>query len=249
MNRVVRIVIQIALDELSVSKCAAVVGDSGRLLIVGDEHHTSSALMSDRAQQLDDFPASRAIEVPGRLVREDQARLPSERASNGDALALASRELLGCAIEAVAKTDPLEPRNGESSSLSQPDAADNQLAGSVLDGGDSWHQVKALEDEPDLAQQVLACLALRHRGHLVSPITDHPLIRLEQGRDQQQQGCLARAAGPKQRHHLARCDGEAHAVDGAYVLSCAVVVLYDPFELEQRCSPRPATVSSPVDDG
>src|ERR1700740_159470 len=63
-------------------------------------------------------------------------------------------------------------------------------------------------------------------------VPDHPGFGTQQGRHQQQQRRLARPARPQQRHHLAPFNGDAHAVDGADLLSRAKIVLDDSFELD-----------------
>ena len=50
---------------------------------------------AQREQQLDHGLAGAAVEIAGRLVRQDQARLGDDGAGQGDALLFAARQLAG----------------------------------------------------------------------------------------------------------------------------------------------------------
>ena len=69
--------------------------------VVGDEHD-GDALPVELAQHLHDFSRRLAVERPRRLVRQ-QNRIVDERAGDGDALLLATGELLGTVVEPVAE--------------------------------------------------------------------------------------------------------------------------------------------------
>jgi len=58
-------------------------------------------------QQFDDLLAALAVEVPGRLIGQDQLWLAGERPSNGDSLSLAAGELLRRALESIAEAETL----------------------------------------------------------------------------------------------------------------------------------------------
>ena len=57
-------------------------------------------------QQVEDFRLHREIERGGRLVEEQDARLHDQRPRDGDALALAARDLVGIAIAVLAAPMP-----------------------------------------------------------------------------------------------------------------------------------------------
>ena len=46
-----------------------------------------------------------AVEIAGRLVGQQQLRSPNQRTSDGDALALAARKLIGFVLQAIAQAD------------------------------------------------------------------------------------------------------------------------------------------------
>src|SRR3954454_24137579 len=56
----------------------------------------------------DDVGAGFLIEVAGRLVREDERWIVDQRTGDGDALALATRELFGTMLRALLQADALE---------------------------------------------------------------------------------------------------------------------------------------------
>jgi len=190
--------------------------------------------MRDRAQQLHDLAAARAVQVASRLVREDQPRLAGERACDRDALALASGELLRRAEQALAEADAFEPRARSSLGVAHADAAQHQLDRRVLDRGDAGHQVVVLVDEADVPEQVVAYLVLRQRGQVAVLVANGAPLGRQQRRDQQQQRRLAGAARAQQRNHLALRDRQADAVDGAHLLAGSAVVLDYSVELEHR---------------
>src|SRR4051794_15735472 len=72
------------------------------------ENDGGARLTVQRLQQLDDAHARVAIEVAGRLVREENAWPIRERARDGHALLLSARELRGVVIEAVREPNPLQ---------------------------------------------------------------------------------------------------------------------------------------------
>ena len=55
-----------------------------------------------------DFLRGLRVEVARRLIRHDDVRVVDERARDGDALALAARELVRLVVTAVAEADGLE---------------------------------------------------------------------------------------------------------------------------------------------
>ena len=72
------------------------IDDAGELVehqdVVG-RHHNGGARLGDLLQQSDDVGGGLRVEVAGGLVGDDDLRGVQQRAGNGDALLLASREL------------------------------------------------------------------------------------------------------------------------------------------------------------
>ena len=76
-------------------------------------HDDRRPLRVDLLEEVHDLARHQRVEVPGRLVREDQARVAREDARDGDALLLAARELRGEVAQARGEPDelhgPLDP--------------------------------------------------------------------------------------------------------------------------------------------
>src|SRR5690606_21171483 len=83
--------------------CAA-----GELEIVSDEHQRRRALRVQAHQQIDNARARLAVEVAGRLVREEDRRLARERACQRYPLLLATGQLLRVVVRTVTESHALE---------------------------------------------------------------------------------------------------------------------------------------------
>ena len=123
---------------------------------------------------------------------------------------------------------PPSPRRSSSGSTVRSAVAragQPQLHRGVLDHRPAREQVEGLIDVSQLAQPV----ARAHRPRRAPRYPARPRAPrrcpAQQRRDQHQQRRLARAAGPVQRHQLARGDRARHAVDGAHRLAVADLVV------------------------
>ena len=79
--------------RVSVAQGDRLVGLRGQLRIVRDEHDGGLAAAVDVDQEIDDLVAGAGVEVPGRLVGQQDRGLVRERPRDRDALLLAAREL------------------------------------------------------------------------------------------------------------------------------------------------------------
>ena len=75
--------------------------------VVGGHEHGHAELV-DPQQELEDLPADQRVEVAGRLVGDDDARVVDERARDRGALLLAARELLRVLLGLVGQPDERE---------------------------------------------------------------------------------------------------------------------------------------------
>ena len=78
-------------------------------LVVGDDDQGGSPLALEPAEQAVDLVAGRGVELPGRLIGQDQDRVLDQGPGDGDALLLAARELVRPVVQAVAS--PTSPRS------------------------------------------------------------------------------------------------------------------------------------------
>ena len=77
--------------------------------LVGD-HHDSDASPVQLLKDSHDFNAGSAVEVAGRLIREQNLGVINERPRNGDALLLSARKLTGMMFLAALQTRPKQGR-------------------------------------------------------------------------------------------------------------------------------------------
>ena len=75
---------------------------------MGHEHDRACAAVVERLQQREDLARRAAVEVPGRLVGEQDLRVVGERARDRHALLFAARELLRPVRLPAAEADLLE---------------------------------------------------------------------------------------------------------------------------------------------
>ena len=94
--------------------------------------------------------AACAVEVPCRLVGQNDRGSHASARAIATRLALTSRELLG--VWRRRSPSPTRSSQGIARSLrrAEPDTSDEQLACRVLDRCGPGHQVEVLEDEPDI---------------------------------------------------------------------------------------------------
>ena len=83
-----------ALGQPAVVHLQNSVGVGGGVLVVRDEDHGRAVATGQLGQEREDLGACFGVEVAGRLVGEQQARLADDRTSDRDALLLAAREAL-----------------------------------------------------------------------------------------------------------------------------------------------------------
>ena len=106
----------------------------------------------DRAEQEHDRVARLRVELPGRLVGQEQLGMVGERPGDGDPLLLAARQLVRAVTHPVAQARPgrAGPRPLRSRSRGiRVDEAERHL--DVLGRGQDRHEAEGLEDERDRA--------------------------------------------------------------------------------------------------
>ena len=74
--------------------------------IVRDEHERAAATLVHVHEQVDDLVAGHAVEIPRRLVGQQNRRIVRERARDRHSLLLAARQLRRVVPRAIGQTRP-----------------------------------------------------------------------------------------------------------------------------------------------
>jgi hypothetical protein len=119
---------------------------------VGRDQHGCAAIMCDRVQQRNDLLGARTVQVSGRLVGENQARLACECTRDRDPLALTAGQLARRAPKAVPEADTLQPRSCTGLCLAHAHTAQQKLDRSILDSRNAWHQMVVLINKTDVPE-------------------------------------------------------------------------------------------------
>ena len=147
------------------------------------------------------------VEVGERFVEQEDLRLAHDGAADGDALALAARELLGLALQQRLDAEDFGGALHALLDLGLGRPRRFEAEGEVLVHRHMRVERIGLEHHGD------AALGRRHLVHALA--VDHQVAagdRLEPG-DHAQQGGLAAARRADEHGELARLDGEVDAVD------------------------------------
>src|SRR4051812_41704560 len=95
------------LDHASVEEMDSALGMPGVARIVRDHADSRSGLV-ELSEQVHDRLTALRVEIAGRFIREQDERLARNRAGDGDALLLATRELARQVLRAVGHADAFE---------------------------------------------------------------------------------------------------------------------------------------------
>ena len=120
----------------------------GFALVVGDHHHRGAGAVQVQ-QDIHHLGAHLAVEVTGRLVRQQHLRLAHHRAGDRHPLLLAARQLARIMVHARAQADPFERLARRLAPLRRAHAAVQQRQLDVVDHAQVGDQVEALKDEPE----------------------------------------------------------------------------------------------------
>src|SRR5437764_3930097 len=94
--------------DLPVGEEDDAIGVAGGDGVVRDHHDRLAEISDGLAHELEDLGARLGVEVPGRLIGEDDLRTTRERARDGNALLLSTRQLGRPVLEPVGEADRLD---------------------------------------------------------------------------------------------------------------------------------------------
>src|SRR6476619_1491719 len=174
------------------------------------------------------------IKIAGRLVGEEQPRSVGDAAGDGHALLLASGQLRRTVFGPLAEAKGLQQLPGALLSFS-PREPENELRHyHVLKRRELREKVMELIDEADLVAAHARALgvaeldaidAVDHHGAAVRPFEET---------GDMEQGGLAGARGPEQRHRLARIKRRGRALQHLDEAGALRVSALQPVEMQSR---------------
>lgn len=117
---------------------------------VGDHDGRGLSGGGELGEESHDLPPAGIVECCGGFVGEHDRWVAHECSGDGDALAFAAGELSGSVVEPVAEPDGVEQVAGLVAVVGGDLAVEVGDELELLDGGEGWEQVGALEDEADV---------------------------------------------------------------------------------------------------
>ena len=121
-------------------------------LIVGRDQNRGS-LVIDVAQEAEQFGREIRVEVPGRFVGEDQARLVGESPRNGHPLLLTARQRVRQRGLTVLEPQSFEDLRGPPAGLSLRHSVNAKDEGDVLEDRLAPKELEVLKNNTDLSAQ------------------------------------------------------------------------------------------------
>ena len=186
-------------EQPAVADVHGAVGPGGHLGVVGDEHDGLSALL-EAAEGLHHELSRRGVEVARGLVGEDDCRVVDEGARDGDALHLASGELIGAVEEVLlGKSHRAQGLPGQKLALARRDVGVDEREHHVSEHRGARHEVERLEHEAQARRAHVGQVVVRELGDL------HALEAIRAG---------GRAVEAAERVHERRLAGARRPHDG-----------------------------------
>ena len=132
---------------------------------VGDHNDRNSAIIQF-LKNSHDFDARPAIEIAGRLIRENHFRLVDERAGNRHALLLTARKLARIMIFAACQPDRRKNQIGLFTSCALVRRATIKRQLDIFSRGRSRQKIEILEYKPDFPVTDIGQLISTQRGNI-----------------------------------------------------------------------------------
>jgi len=218
------------LTELPVTQLQHSIRAARQRLIVRDDQQRRTTRPGDREQYRKHLLCCFLVEVPRRLICEQQGWLMHERACYRDALLLAARQGVHGTVKTVAETDFREHCSTALPSLCPADAVELERESDILLDIQRGKQIEELIDETDACAAKQSALRLAQRRDIAAVDFNRAAVRPIDAADEIQESRLARAAASDDRDSLAagyvRVGLIEHAVN-AYPLAKAATKLPD----------------------
>ena len=197
--------------KLSVLEVYGAVGESGQLLVVGDDDESLAEAVAEVEEELVQFLLVLGVERTGRLVGQDDGRAVDEGAGHSDALLLAARQFGGLVRGAVAESHELQQFLGPFLGFLLRGAGDVGRNHDVLQSRELGEQLVELEDEAQVAVAEVGKGLLAEGGGVDTIDTYRTRVGAVEGADDLQQGGLSGAGRAYDADYLATVDVEVDA--------------------------------------
>ena len=130
------------------------------------DHNDGVALVRKLRKQSHDFNPGFRIQVPSRLIRQEDRRFVDQCARNRHALALAARKLVRLVVDAVTKPDAVQRVQSNFAPLFRADPRIDQRQLDIVQGIGARQQIERLKNEADLPISNLGQLIIVHLAHV-----------------------------------------------------------------------------------
>src|SRR3990172_12926709 len=207
---------------------------------MGDQNE-SQTLMVEPLQKLDHLSSRSTVQIPRRLIGQQNFRSCDGSPGNRDALALSAGELVrqvpSARRQTIGRKDGLPPIR----TLLRRQPVQRQGQFDVLSGGQPRHKVKQLEYEPDLLAPDQSALLIREPRDVPACEPVSPRGRPVQKSDNVQQRGFPRPRGTHDGQVLAALDGQTDTVERADALASHLKLTpngLEPYHGRARCGPE-----------
>jgi hypothetical protein len=182
--------------------------------IMRDDDDGAPFLPIEMVEQVEHFLTRVRVQVAGRLVGLDDARIVRQGTGDGDALLLSTGKLGGFVCHAVAQSNTFQQRLRARPSRRRGNAVENHGELYVLECRHRRDQVKSLEDKADFLSPVGCQIVLIQLRDVTSANPDFALGGTIQSAKQIEQRGLSRPRRPHHCQKIASIDLQVDAVQG-----------------------------------
>src|SRR5690349_18072548 len=212
--------------------------------VVGRHDDRGAVPLAQPGEEIDHVGARLRVEIPRRLIGENDSRLVRKRTRDRDALLLAARQMRGQMVDPRREADLLEQRTGALGQRIAAHTVRGECRLDVLERRERRNEVELLEHEAERVQTKACESAVVERVQRPFLEDDRARVRTVERPEQLEQRRLAGAARTLERDELAGADRQVDAVDGTHDRSAAAVEAGHARQLEQRLTHSTLRIAS-----
>ena len=208
------------LDHQPVRQADHPTGASGKRQVVRHEHDAGSRFAVELLDQLDDAAARAGVQIASGFVGEQDSRVVGEGSRDRYALLLTAGQLGWEMIHAIPQSHTREKFDRARGGPAFSAKLERHLH--VLQRGERWNELKALEDEPNFLATKASALVLGQTPE-IDPVEDHRAAGggIESGQQPEQSG-LAAPGWPDDRDEGALWYRERHIAEHGELVRSAL---------------------------